>query len=316
MSRQIPVALQSNLDNPVQYLTRCVRFRLKDGTVLGFAMWDRDITYDHGDGYGPTVYSASQGIDPSTIAADVNYSVANSEGRILTKTTLTGLTIEMVEAGALDDGEWDCFLLDWRNPATGSALLLDAGDIGEVRIEDGLVIIPELLSYSMRLRQVIGTVWQRPCRAIFGTPADSQTGCGVDADALWVDGEVQSVGVESDRTFTGDIATYMPGRVEFTSGPNVGRRYAVESVNGNTITLAETTPFPIQAGDKYRHRPDCTKLKTGPLGCDYWGNWPNFKGEWTIPGGEGVAGSVPGGNLFGGGRWVGEALRRRRNDRA
>lgn len=306
MSRQIPVALQSNLDNPVQYLTRCVRFRLKDGTVLGFTMWDRDITYDHGDGYGPTVYSASQGIDPSTIAADVNYSVANAEGRILAKTTLTGLTIEMVEAGALDDGEWDCFLIDWRNPETGSAMLLDAGDIGEVRTEDGLVIIPELLSYAMRLRQTIGTVWQRPCRAIFGTPADSQTGCGVDADALWVDGEVQSVGAESDRTFTGDIAAYMPGRVEFTSGQNVGRRYAVESVNGMTITLAETTPFPIQVGDTYRHRPDCTKLKDGPLGCDHWGNWPNFKGEWTIPVGDGVAGSVPGGNLPGGGGWVGE----------
>src|SRR5690606_8509165 len=136
VSRQIPVAIQSNLDNPVQYLTRCVRFRLKNGAALGFTMWDRDITYDHGDGYGPTVYSASQGIDPSTIAADVNYSVANSEGRILVSTTLQGLTLEMVEAGALDDGEWDCFLLDWRNPVTGSALLLDAGDIGEVRTED------------------------------------------------------------------------------------------------------------------------------------------------------------------------------------
>ena len=105
MSRTITIALQQNLDNPVQYNARCVRFRLKSGQVLGFAMWDRDIEYDHGDGFGPTVYSASQGIDPSTIAADVNYSVANAEGRILTQTTLTGLTLEAVEAGALDDGE-------------------------------------------------------------------------------------------------------------------------------------------------------------------------------------------------------------------
>lgn len=306
MARIIPVAIQSNADNPVQYLTRCVRFRLKSGQVLGFAMWDQDVEYDHGDGFGPTVYSASQGIDPSTISADVNYSVANAEGRILTKTTLTGLTIEMVEAGALDDGQWDCFVLDWRDPAAGSALLLDAGDLGEVRTEDGLVIIPELLSYAMRLRQAIGTVWQRPGRCIFGTPANSQTGCGVDAEALWVDGEVQSVGAESDRTFTGDITAYMPGRLEFTSGPNVGRRYAIESVDGMAMTLAETTPYPISPSDTYRHRPDCTKLKTGALGCDSYGNWPNFKGEWTIPVGDGVAGSVPGGNLPGGGGWTGE----------
>lgn len=306
MSRLIPSVLQSNLDNPVQYLTRCVRFRLKSGQVLGFAMWDKDITYDHGDGYGETIYSASQGIDPSTITADVNYSITNAEGRILTKTTLTGLTIEMVEAGALDDGEWDCFVLDWRNPITGSALLLDAGDLGEARTEDGMVIIPELLSYAMRLRQQIGTVWQRPGRCIFGSPANSQTGCGVDAEVLWVDGEIQSVGAETDRTFTGDITASFPGRVEFTSGLNVGRRYAVESVDGMTITLAETTPYPIELGDEYRHRPDCTKLKDGALGCDSYANWPNFKGEWTIPVGDGVAGSVPGGNLPGGGGWTGE----------
>lgn len=304
--REIPSALQSNLDNPVQYTTRCVRFRLKDGTVLGFAMWDTDVTYDHGDGYGPTIYSSSQGIDPSTIAADVNYSVANAEGRILTKTTLTGLTIEMVEAGALDDGEWDCFVLDWRDPATGSALLLDAGDLGEVRTEDGLVIIPELLSYAMRLRQLIGHVWQRPGRCIFGSPADSQTGCGVNAEVLWEAGEVQSVGAESDRTFTGDITAYYPGRLEFTSGLNVGRRYAVESISGMGITLAETTPYPIESGDTYQHRPDCTKLKDGALGCDSYSNWPNFKGEWTIPVGDAVSGSVPGGKLPGGGGWTGE----------
>lgn len=306
MSRVIPIALQSNLDQPVQFNTRVVRFRLKDGTVLGFAQWAQDIPYDHGDGYGLTVYSASQSIDPSTLASDVNYSVANAEGRILTRTDLVGLTIDMVEAGVLDDAEWDMFLLDWRDPATGSAALIDGGDLGEVRTEHGLVMIPELLSYGMRLRQAVGNVWQRPGRCIFGTPANSQTGCGVDAEALWESGAVVSVGAESDRTFTGDITASFPGRVEFTSGPNVGRRYAVESVDGNTITLAETTPFPIEPTHDYQHRPDCTKLKTGALGCDSYGNWPNFKGEWTIPVGDGVAGSVPGGKLPGGGGWTGE----------
>jgi len=306
MSRQIPIAYQANLDQPVQHKTRCVRFRLKSGLILGFAMWDQDIVYDHNDIYGATTYSASQGFDPSTISADVNYSVANSEGRILVSTTLVGLTLEMVETGALDDGQWDCFELDWRNPAPGSALLLDAGDLGEVRTESGMVIIPELLSYAMCLRQAIGTVWQRPGRCIFGTPANSQTGCGVNAEVLWQDGEVVSVGSESDRTFTGSFNGFFPGRLEFTSGPNVGRRYAIESVSGGMLTLAETTPFQIEPDHTYRHRPDCTKLKTGPLGCDSYGNWLNHKGEWTIPVGDGTAGSVPGGNLPGGGGWVGE----------
>ena len=40
--------------------------------------------------------------------------------------------------------------------------------------------------------------------------------------------------------------------------------------DGASITLSETTPFAISPGDEYDHRPDCTKLKDGPLGCDSW----------------------------------------------
>lgn len=306
MSRIIPIALQENLDEPVERFARCVRFRLKDESVLGFAAWSEDIQYDHSDGLGETIYSASQNVDASALQSDVEYSVANAEGRILVNTELVGLTLEMVESGALDDAEWDMFLVDWRDPSPGTAALLDSGDLGEVRTENGLVIIPELLAYGMRLRVMVGHVWQRPGRCIFGSPANSQTGCGIDAEVLWVAGEVTSVGAESDRTFTGDIPAVFPGRVEFTSGPNVGKRYAVESASGNTITLAETTPFAIEATHEYQHRPDCTKLKDGDYGCDYYENWPNFKGEWTIPVGDAVSGSVPGGKLPGGGGWSGE----------
>lgn len=305
--RQIPIALQQNLDGDVQYIARCIRFRLKSGEVMGFAMWDADITYDHGDGFGPTTYSAAQGIDQSMVESDISYSIANSEGRVLAASDfLNGLTVEMVEAGVLDDAEWDCFILDWRNPVTGSAMILDAGDVGEVRTEDGLVIIPELLSYSMRLKQPVGHYWQRPCRAIFGTPANSQTGCGVDADALWESAEVQSVAAENNRTFTGEGTAYFPGRVIFTSGQNQGKVYSVESVSGSTITLAQTTPYAITAGDEYDHRPDCTKWPDGALGCKSYENFLNYKGEHLIPVGDGAAGSTPGAQLPGGGGWVGE----------
>lgn len=306
MSREIPIALLDNLNQPVQYVAVIVRLRLRNGQVLGFAQWDQPITYDHGDGYGPITYSAGQGIDKSAQVADINYSVSNAEGRILTSTTLVGLTSQLVEAGALDDAEWDSFMVDWRNPADGSAVMLDAGDVGEVKVEDGLVIIPELLSYAMRLRQLIGTVWQRPCRAIFGTDANSQTGCGINADELWQSGDVSSVGQESDRTFTGSVAGSYPGRIEFLTGLNAGRRYAIESIDGNSISLAETTPYIIDPSDTYRVRPDCTKLKDGELGCVSYGNWLNFKGEWTIPVGDAVSGAVPGGNIPGGGGWTSE----------
>lgn len=306
MSRTIPIALQDNLDSPVQTVTRCIRFQLKDGTAIGMTMLDRDVVYDHGDGWGEITYSASTGFDPSQIASDIGYSVSNAEGKTLAGTVNDGLTPEAVETGKLNDAEWTCFLLDYMNPAVGSAAILDAGDIGEVRVESGVVIIPELLSYAMRLRQPVGHVWQRPCRAIFGTPPDSPTGCGVDADALWEEGAVESVGAESDRTFTGDIEAFFPGRVEFITGPNAGTVYAVESVDGSTITLADTTPYLISPSDQYRHRPDCTKLPDGELGCKFWENFLNYKGEYLIPVGDGVEGSTPGAQLPGRGAWAGE----------
>ena len=304
--RQIPIALQANLDRPVQHVARGLRIELKDGTVTGCAMWDEDLVYDHGDGYGPVEYSAVTGFDPSDIMSDIGYSVANAEGRILVHTVNPVLTPENVEAGRLDDATWTCFLLNLDTMAPGSAAVLDAGDIGEVKVERGMVIIPELLSFMMRLRQPVGHVFQRPCRAIFGSPANSQTGCGVNAEVLWQSGAVASVGAESDRAFAGEVTGYFPGRVEWLTGPNVGKRYAVESVSGNTITLAETTPYAISPGDQYRRRPDCTKLRDGPLGCKSWGNYLNMKSEDNIPVGDGAAGSTPGAQLPGGGGWVGE----------
>lgn len=303
MSRNIPIALQSNLDSAVQTVARCVRITTRGGLSLGFTTWDSDITYDHMDGHGPVTYSASQGIDPSQMVADTEYNVANAEGRILVSTTLSGLTLEMVQAGHLDDAQWASFLLDWTNPLPGSAAVLDAGDVGEVRIEDGMVIIPELLSYAMRLRQAVGHVWQRPCRAVFGTPAPGHTGCGVDAEALWATGSITSVGAESDRTFTGTVPGHFPGRVELLDGPNAGKRYAVESFDGTTVTLADTVPFLLTAGTAYRIRPDCAKT---PAACKGYGNYLNYKGEDLIPVGDAAAGATPGAQMPGGGGWVGE----------
>lgn len=306
MSRDIPVTLQENLDSSTPSVTRCVRIQKKDGTALGFTMWDSPIIYDHGDEWGAITYSSASGIDPSDIMSDIGYSVSNAEGRILSVTNNDGLTSESVESGELDDAEWTCFLLDPYDPTTASAAILDAGDIGEVRVERGIVIIPELLSYAMRLQQPVGHVFQRPCRAIFGTPADSQTGCGVDAESLWEGGDVISVGAESDRTFTGSFDGWFPGRLEFLTGSNVGRRYAIESVTGSTLTLADTVPYEIEVGDEYRHRPDCTKRPNGNQGCKFWENYLNYKGEDNIPVGDGAAGSTPGAQLPGGGGWVGE----------
>jgi uncharacterized phage protein (TIGR02218 family) len=199
------------------------------------------------------------------------------------------------------------YLVNFKNLAHGH-VLLDAGDVGEVRTDFGMVWIPELVGYAMRLRQPVGSSWSRTCRAIFGTPADSQTGCGVDAEALWFNGAVDAVGAETNRVFTGSAVgvTTQPRRLQWLTGNNAGNYFSVEEVAGLVVTLDETTGFPIQIGDTYRMRPDCAKRYTEDCIGEY-ANGPNFKGEPLIPVGDSTAIQAPGAQLPRAGGYVGRA---------
>lgn len=237
MSRTVPSALQTHLNQAATTTTRLLKIKLKNGAVYGLAMIDRDIAYDDGSGDGEVDYLATNGFDPSAIAADTGYSVSNSEGyALMSDSELTGITEEMVKAGECDDATWVCYLVNFEDTSMGH-VILDAGDVGEVVAKYGMVWIPELLSYSMRLAQPIGSVWSRSCRAIFGTPADSPTGCGVDASTMWRYDTVAAPGAEADRVFTGvalgdspGVTVTPPGRLQWLTGDNAGMEFAIEEV--------------------------------------------------------------------------------------
>lgn len=305
--RDIPAPLLAHLQQSGTTTTRLLKISATNGMVFGLSMLDQDIDYDDGD--GEIRYFATRGFDPSAIRTDIGLSVDNSEGTALlaeavTSDEIPGLEEEMIESGILDDAQWVCYLINFRDHSMGHAIL-DAGDIGQVRTRWGMLWIPELLSYVSRLKQPIGHVWSIRCRAIFGTPADSQTGCGVDAEALWDTGTVSASGPETNREFEGDVPATFPGRVQFLTGQNAGRIYSVEATNsGAAIILSETTPYPIGVGDSYRARPDCAKRYQ--LDCiDIWDNGVNFKGEPTIPTGDSAAVQTPGAQVPGytGTRW-------------
>jgi uncharacterized phage protein (TIGR02218 family) len=311
MSRTVPSALQTHLDDVSTTTTRLVKIILKSGVTYGLAMLDETVTYD--DGFGPIDYVATNGFDPSTLSSDIGYSVDNAEGYALISDGVPGITLEMAERGELDDAQWICYLVNFESLADGH-VILDGGDLGDVRTKHGMIWIPEFLSYIMRLRQPIGSVWSRQCRAIFGSPANSQTGCGVDITSLWAAGEVTAVGAESDRVFDGDVISNsspvmlpVPGRVLWTSGANAGREFSIEKVTGNTIELIEPTRYPIEEGDEYDIRPDCAKLYLEWC-IGIWNNGPNFKGEPLIPVGDASANQVPGAQVPGGGGWKGRAI--------
>lgn len=315
--RTIPGPLQDHLDLDATTTARLLKVMLKDGRVFGLSNIDRDIRYD--DGRGEITYVATNGFDSTTLSGDLGYTVANAEGYALISNEVEGIEIEDIEAGELDDAQWVAYLVNFTDTGTDGALtanrhvILDAGDVGEVKVRHGLVWMPELLSYTMRLKQPVGGVWSRTCRAIFGTPAQSQTGCGVAITPLWENGAVTAVGAENNRVYTASLPypgspapSMVPGRVQFLTGDNAGREFATEDVTGLVVTLSELTSYPIQVGDTYRWRPDCRKRYLEDCIGTY-DNGPNFKGEPLIPVGDAGSVQAPGAQLGEGWRYTGRS---------
>lgn len=290
----IHAALQDHLDTGQTTTCRILKIKSAAGTVFGLATLETDVEYDDGSGDGLVTYSATRGFDASAFRSDVGGSVDNAEGMVLLSANIEGITLEMVDAGELDDAQWVCYLVNYKDLTAGRHAIIGSGDLGEVTTRHGMVWIPELLDLSVRLKQPVGVSTSRKCRATFGNPATEdfgQTGCGIDVSGMWSAGEVQSAGTETNRVFTGDAVASphsFPGRVRFTTGSNTGRVFAVEAVTGFVIELVETTPYPIEAGDLYEIRPDCGKRFVEDC-ITIWDNGPNFKGGPHMPDGSEVA---------------------------
>lgn len=297
--RHIPPALFEHLQGSVTSTCRLLKIKLTDNREFGLATLDRDVHYNGVD------YSALNGFDQSIIASDTGLSVDNGEATALVSATVDGITAAMASQGELDNATWELYLVNWADLSMGH-VILDAGDIGEVRVVDGSVYIPELLSYAMRLRQAIGHVWSRRCRAEFGSPADGQTGCGVDASSMWSVGQVRAVDpddpyrVFADSTLSGIDPEPSPGRVIWVSGKNKSTRLSLIEAYGDatgTFALFEPLLFPAEIGDEFFFRRDCSK---SPSDCIGYGNFINYKGEPFIPVGDGLETMTPSAQVFGG----------------
>lgn len=302
MSRRIPALLLDHLQQPVTTTCRLIRFDLANGSSFGLCSLDRDITYRG------LVYRSFTGFDPSNVATNAGLSVANEAPDALLSPdddVVPGLTFRMVASGDLDNALWTTYLINWANPEAEAAIL-DMGDVGQVKISDWQVYTPEMLSFAMRLRQNIGQVWSRRCRATFGTPAGTHTGCGVDTENMWHECEVTAVDpLDDQRIFadSGNIIADMkfPARVQWLTGDNASsvRLYQIEAYStvSGTVAMFEPVPFPIKVGDTYRIRKDCNK---SPSDCIAYGNFINYQGEPFIPVGDGLETMTPGAQVFGG----------------
>lgn len=305
--KSISIALQNHLALPVT--TTCYLQKIgpldSSGTVIAFTSLDRDVTYD--DGFGPVTYHASTGTQLSNLSASNDLTVDNGESNTLIPIyPVEGITTDMVDSGELDGVEYIVYKVNFHDLSMGHEIMAN-GQIGNVRMVPGGLITFENRSWSQLLQQnSVCEVDSLTCRVKrFGSmPGEERFPCNYDASAEWIFGvSVSSVGFDQFREFSADSlmqATdyFAPGIVRWVTGNNVGQSKEIESFDATTsgadIDLLFTVRNPIQTGDTFDIRRDCTRKWEGHNSCETYNNRQWFRGEPFIPVSDTVGLLVPG----------------------
>lgn len=314
--KNIPISLQSHLNEDATTVCLLTRIETRSGAVLGFTDLDEDIVYDDGD--GPVTYSAENGFTPSRMQAAADTAVDNAE--LAGVVSSTGITMQQIRAGLFDYAKVTVYRINYMAPSAGHEII-QYGRAGETTFsESGWRT--EFRSLMQLLKQPISTPYSIECRARFGskpigtaTPDtygdvdfEEQHPCG--KDFVWTHGMVTSLGSNARTTFSDTSLTqadefYQPGVVEWLTGDNAGQQMEVEihanNSNGHYIALSLPMPYAISIGDEYRVRQDCSKLWDDAVhGCLYhYGSERvnHFQGEPHIPVTDGGSNMVPGAQI-------------------
>ena len=293
MSRNVPIALQ----NPGSALTRTWLLRIDPVSGLdpvGFCGTNRDIPF------GGLVYSAAVGFEPSTIVQSGDLSVDNAEARSLLPVYDAPISEADILAGMYDYARFWLYEVNYLDLAAGY-VLKHFGELGQMKMRDGLSFVSELRDLVAKLRQA-GIVRRDSitCRDDFGGPV-----CGIDLGPLWITGTVDSVGAEPSRVIVLSEAvaaanTYRHGMVQALTGANAGLYVEIEESAGTgALSLRFPARFDFAPGDSVRFRIGCGKrFLEDCIGVH--GNGLNFDGEPHMPLGDAGTTAVPGGQDSGG----------------
>lgn len=274
--KNIPPALQSHLDGGTTTLAWCWRITRADGTAFGFTDHDRLLSFDG------TEFEPESGLTASEIrsGADLSVDAQDAAGALRSD--------RIAEADILD-GRWDnaeveLWRVNWDNPA--HRVLMRRGAIGQIR-RGRHAFVAEIRSMSHILGQTVGRTFQASCDAALGNAR-----CGVDLEDPAYKGSGTVIDGLRDRAFTASglggfqAGWFRFGTLEWTSGPNAGRRAEVLAHGCNDgvakLTLLEAPIRGISAGDGFIIRAGCDKRIA--TCARRFGNVANFRGFPHIPG--------------------------------
>lgn len=255
-----------------------------DGEEYGFTNLDIDVTYD--PGAGSVLFESDNGFTPMAVAQTSGVSVDSSE--LVGVIDDTGITEARVRAGLFRGAKVTVYRVNYNDLTSGRHEVVAYGRAGET-IYHSLGWSTEFRSLSQLLKQTIGAVYSLTCRAVFG-----DVKCG--KSFIWASGTVSSVGTENDRVFS-DASRwenddyYNLGVIRWLTGDNAGHEVEVDDyaglTSGGDFALSFGMPYPIQVGDTYEVRKDCSKVHDDAAnGCLFhWGaDWIyHFRGEPLIP---------------------------------
>ena len=305
-ARDISPALQNHLNTGITTVTLLIKVVPRDPSYppFGITKLDRDIVYDDGD--GDITYSALVGMVPANLSSTAAMDVGNSQFQHLIPEFSIPIDEQLIRAGVYDYAEYTVYLVNYEDLTMGHWIPpAGHGQTGQMTIDNrGLSFVMEMTDDTKQLKQTIVEKDSITCRAIFGsqpigssdsndTFVEQRFPCGKDLSSLWTSGDVTSVGLENTLNFTDSglglaEGAAVPGMVQWITGSNAGRQYEVSSQTAaGVIELQFEAMFPIQVGDTFRIRPDCTKWIDGTNGCKFhFGEpeWKNhYRGEPFIP---------------------------------
>lgn len=267
-------ALDTHYQQEVTTTATCLKFTLRDASVLGYTDHVDDLVFS-----GVT-YSAATGYTGSAVQTSSDMSVDNLE-------LIAGIAAGALNTADLRAGRWDfaaveIFEVNYKDLTQGRNLLRK-GTLGEVT-RNNVRFQAELRGLLQALTQSIGRLHMPSCDADLG-----DVRCGIDL-STFPDGTVSSTitSVSSrlifaDSTLVQAAGWFDNGRITMTSGANVGYSREVKTFLTGLITLQEPMPFTVAVGDAYTIEAGCLKRYVEDCRTKY-SNVINFRGFPTIPG--------------------------------
>lgn len=284
----LPAAAETHLERETRRLTVAGVVYKRDGTVVRCTQHNDDLEIDDGDLAG--VYFASAAITGSDIVSNSDLSVDNMEvsGMLSDGLTITGFSVDDIEAGLFNNAPFETFICQWDNPNSWQKIMR-RGYLGEINRTAEGQFQAEWRGVIQLLQQQIGRTYGERCDVKrFG---DAR--CKLNVDSLAITGTVS--GVTSRRRFNGtlnwpgspeDPGYFDLGDIIMTTGAAAGfvkqvKRDAVTGTIG-AFELWDSLPYDVQVGDSFIVKPGCDRRWET---CQRFVNTVNFRGHgrW-IPG--------------------------------